>query len=73
MMQRAKIDEEGNLWLDRKHTFKQAACKQFGAPAKCGDWCAAFEEKTIFETQNVVRICSGAIYEIAEDERKVVE
>ena len=75
---KAKIDKDGNLWIERKAGWKLQYCPfgspggQYG-PARCGDWCPLFEEDTDSVTHHsfVALSCShnSTRYEVVSDER----
>ena len=75
---KAKIDSEGNLWINRKTQMKQQICpylsgEDFGL--QCGDWCPLFDEPIITDEsmgkRAILRLCSAElILQELEDLRK---
>ena len=70
---KAKIDEYGNLGIERKGEWKAQSCPHEGEGNWCGDWCPLFEEGTDSESGiSFVQLrCAldGVVHQVVSDER----
>lgn len=68
---KAKIGEDGILWIERKRCMKIQHCPFDPGHTPCGDWCPLFDDhKTGVLEKGEVRLCKGTVISIAKDQRK---
>ena len=66
MKVKVKLNNKGNLFIERAGKFKIQGCPYYHKEAACGDWCPLF-----VECEGCLELCESTIcYDEMIDERK---